>query len=100
MPVSILYPRYDHPAVEERYASWQTQMLLRASGAELVFDIADVKTEYVLVITDPLLLPPRNLPQRLASIIGDADAAVPVTNEPANDRQRAGTRPPYITLRE
>lgn len=100
VPVSVLYPRYDHPAVEERYASWQTQMLLRASGAELVFDIADVETEYVLVLTDPLLLPSRNLPQRLASLIGDADAALPVMNEPADDRQRAGERPPYITLRE
>jgi len=100
VPVSILYPRYDHPAVEERYASWQTQMLLRASGADLVFDVADVETEYVLVVTDPLLLPSRNLPQRLASIIGDADAAIPVMNEAVDNRQRAAERPPYITLRE
>jgi 2-polyprenyl-3-methyl-5-hydroxy-6-metoxy-1,4-benzoquinol methylase len=98
--VSVLYPRYDHPAVEERFASWQTQMLLRASGAELVFDVADVETDHVLIITDPLLLPSRNLPQRLASLIGDADAALPVTNEPADARQAADQRPPYITLRE
>ncbi len=98
--VSILYPRYDHPAVEERYASWQTQMLLRASGAELVHDLADAETEFVLVITDPLLLPSRNLPQRLAALIGDADASVPVTNEAADNRQSADQRPPYITLRE
>lgn len=100
MSVSILYPRYDHPAVEERYASWQTQMLLRASGVELLFDPDDVETEYVLVVTDPLLLPSRNLPQRLASLIGDAEAVVPVTNEPADTRQAAGERPPYVTLRE
>lgn len=102
MSVSILYPRYDHPAVEERYASWQTQMLLRASGAELFFHdaVEDVETEYVLVVTDPLLLPSPNLPQRLASLIGDADAALPVTNEAADERQRAGERPPYVTLRE
>src|SRR5438270_1808289 len=100
--VSILYPRYDHPAVEERFASWQTQMLLRASGAELLFhdEWRDVDTEYVLVVTDPLLLPSRNLPQRLEALVGDAEAAVPVTNEPADERQRAGERPPYITLRE
>ena len=100
--VSILYPRYDHPAVEERFASWQTQMLLRASGAELLFhdEWRDVDTEYVLVVTDPLLLSSRNLPQRLEALIGDAEAAVPVTNEPADERQRAGERPPYITLRE
>ena len=29
MPIAVLYPRYDHSAIEERYASWQTQMLLR-----------------------------------------------------------------------
>jgi 2-polyprenyl-3-methyl-5-hydroxy-6-metoxy-1,4-benzoquinol methylase len=100
--VSILYPRFDHPAVEERFASWQTQMLLRASGAEVLFhdDLEDVETDYVLVVTDPLLLPSRNLPQRLAALIGDADAVIPVTNEPADRRQRAGDRPPYITLRE
>ena len=102
MSVSVLYPRYDHPAVEERYASWQTQMLLRASGAEVLFhdEVDDVETEYVLVVTDPLLLPSRNLPQRLVSVIGAADAAVPVTNEPADERQRAGERAPYVTLRE
>ncbi|HEX7190091.1 MAG TPA: hypothetical protein VF381_00840, partial [Thermoanaerobaculia bacterium] len=100
MSVSILYPRYDHPAVEERYASWQTQMLLRASGGEVFFEVDDVDTEFVLVVTDPLLLPSRNLPERLASLIGDADAAVPVTNEPADQRQSADERPPYITLRE
>ncbi|HEX3583596.1 MAG TPA: class I SAM-dependent methyltransferase [Thermoanaerobaculia bacterium] len=102
MPVTVLYPRFDHPAVEERFASWQTQMLLRASGAELLFhdQLDDVETEYVLVVTDPLLLPSRNLPQRLASLIVDADATVPVTNEAADERQFAGERPPYITLRE
>lgn len=102
MPVSVLYPRYDHPAVEERFASWQTQMLLRASGAKVLFHdrLDDVDTEFVLVITDPLLLPSRNLPQRLASLISDADAVVPVTNEAADGRQSADQRPLYITLRE
>lgn len=100
MSVSILYPRYDHPAVEERFASWQTQMLLRRAGTEMVFDVEDIETEYVLVVTDPLLLPSANLPQRLAASIGGADAAIPVTNEPGDERQRAGERPPYVTLRE
>ena len=102
MSVSILYPRFDHPAVEERFASWQTQMLLRASGADVLFhdELADVDTEHVLVVTDPLLLPSRNLPPRLGGLIGDADAVVPVTNEPADPRQTAADRPPYITLRE
>jgi SAM-dependent methyltransferase len=107
--VSILYPRYDHPAVEERYASWQAQMLLRGSGSELSFydtnepardAIEEIETDHVLVITDPLLLSSKNLPQRLASSIGDAEVAIPVTNESADERQRAAARVPYMTLRE
>jgi hypothetical protein len=33
MAIAVLYPRFDHPAIEERYAAWQTQMRLR-SGAD------------------------------------------------------------------
>jgi SAM-dependent methyltransferase len=107
--VSILYPRFDHPAVEERYASWQTQMLLRASGAIVAFydanepareAIEGVETEHLLVVTDPLLIPSRNLPKRLTSLIGDADGAVPVSNESADERQRTAPPAPYMTLRE
>jgi SAM-dependent methyltransferase len=109
LPTTILYPRYDHPAVEERYASWQSQMLLRASGAELVFydenerarDVAaDVKTDSVVVITDPLLLASRNLPERLMSLLAEADVVVPVSNESEDDRQRVSGHSPYVTLRE
>jgi SAM-dependent methyltransferase len=107
--VTILYPRYDHPAVEERYASWQTQMLLRASGAELVYydekeparGVAeDVSTDAVLVMTDPLLLPSRRLAQRLDALLSGADIVVPVSNESADDRQRVVAPAPYVTLRE
>ena len=109
MSVSILYPRFDHPAVEERYASWQTQMLLRASGATVAFydaneparqAIEEIDTEHLLVVTDPLLIPSRNLAERLASLIGDADAALPVSNEADDDRQRTVPPAPYMTLRE
>ena len=35
--IAILFPRFDHPAIEERYASWQSQMLLkREEGVEFV----------------------------------------------------------------
>ena len=37
MSLAALFPRFDHPAIEERYASWQAQMLLRAGGARLHF---------------------------------------------------------------
>jgi 2-polyprenyl-3-methyl-5-hydroxy-6-metoxy-1,4-benzoquinol methylase len=109
LPLTILYPRYDHPAVEERYASWQTQMLLRASGAELVYYdenervrdiVADVDGDAVVVITDPLLLPSRQLPQRLAGHLAAAEIVVPVSNESDDGRQRVAAPAAYITLRE
>ena len=35
--IAILFPRFDHPAIEERYASWQSQTLLkREEGVEFV----------------------------------------------------------------
>jgi 2-polyprenyl-3-methyl-5-hydroxy-6-metoxy-1,4-benzoquinol methylase len=112
MTVAVLFPRYDHPAIEERYASWQAQMLLRRSGAKLhfydpeepaSFAVAPVETEHVLVVTDPLLVPPADLPQRLVAALRaspGAQAALPVTNESANDHQRTSPLAPYMTLRE
>ena len=35
--ITVLFPRFDHPAIEERYASWQSQMLLRGGALEVVF---------------------------------------------------------------
>ncbi|HEV7920244.1 MAG TPA: class I SAM-dependent methyltransferase [Thermoanaerobaculia bacterium] len=112
MTVAVLFPRYDHPAIEERYASWQAQMLLRQSGAKLhfydpeepaSFAAAAVESEYALVVTDPLLVPPANMPRRLVDALlssGGAQAALPVTNESANDQQRTTPLAPYMTLRE
>src|SRR5581483_9374170 len=108
---SILYPRFDHPAIEERYASWHTQLLLRAGGGDLVFydpeepaslAAAEVASDDVLVVTDPLVVPPRNLAQRLGEVLDatGAAAALPVTNEPENDKQRGTPVSPYLTLRE
>jgi SAM-dependent methyltransferase len=111
MAVAVLYPRFDHPAIEERYASWQTQMLLQAGGAPLYFydpeerasdAVAGVEEEHLLVVTDPILLPPPRLAERLLDLlsIDGAAAALPVSNEAQNDEQR---RPPaalYLTLRE
>jgi 2-polyprenyl-3-methyl-5-hydroxy-6-metoxy-1,4-benzoquinol methylase len=113
MPIAVLYPRYDHPAIEERYASWQTQMLLK--GGEDVARIAfygrdeeardvvgDVDEEHVLVITDPLLLSSKNLGARLRSGLraSGALAVVPVSNEAPHPRQRIPPPAPYLTLRE
>ena len=108
---SILYPRFDHPAIEERYASWQTQMLLRKSGGELFFydpeepaslAAADVESDDVLVVTDPLVVPPVNLASRLSDVLDatGAAAALPVANEAQHDKQRRAPDSPYLTLRE
>lgn len=113
MPIAVLYPRYDHPAIEERYASWQTQMLLKAGEevARIAFYereeeardvVGDIDEEHVLVITDPLLLSSKNLGARLRSALqaGDAFAVVPVSNEAAHPRQHVAPPAPYLTLRE
>ncbi|HEX8173289.1 MAG TPA: class I SAM-dependent methyltransferase [Thermoanaerobaculia bacterium] len=117
MAIAILYPRFDHPAIEERYASWQTQMLLRggAGRPRLIFydpderardvaaDAADeTGAEYLLVVTDPLLLPSPELPSRLLVALqsSNADAVVPVMNESANAAQRRAPGKLYLTLRE
>ena len=43
MSPAVLFPRFDHPAIEERYASWQSQTLLRAGGADefALYDIEE-----------------------------------------------------------
>ena len=110
MPVAILFPRYDHPAIEERYASWQSEMLLRRGADEIAhYDRDDtakhalrhIESNYVLVVTDPLLVPPPDLPSRLAAALQSSGsfAAVPVTNEARHPAQRT-TIAPYMTLRE
>ncbi|HEY0141973.1 MAG TPA: class I SAM-dependent methyltransferase [Thermoanaerobaculia bacterium] len=109
--IAILYPRYSHPAIEERYASWQTQMLLKRGdeqGPLLFYDtderatdvVAEVDTEYVLVVTDPHAIPPPRLGVRLREILGDAAAALPVSNQSAHPKQQRTPPVPYLTLRE
>src|SRR5947208_5770345 len=107
MTVAVLFPRYDHPAIEERYASWQSELLLRGERAHFYDDDEPVKkivegidTEFVLIITDPLLLPPPNLGERLAAKIGDAFAVLPVSNEAEHLQQRVAAPATYMTLRE
>jgi 2-polyprenyl-3-methyl-5-hydroxy-6-metoxy-1,4-benzoquinol methylase len=109
MAAAVLFPRYDHPAVEESYASWQSEMLLRRGVAEFYhYDqdetakhaVRELEAKHVLVITDPLLLPAPQLGERLAALIaGDVFAAIPSSSQSANETQRM-TLPPYLTLRE
>jgi 2-polyprenyl-3-methyl-5-hydroxy-6-metoxy-1,4-benzoquinol methylase len=109
MPPAILFPRYDHPAVEERYASWQAEMLLRRGAAEYYhydFDetarhaAREIEARHVLVVTDPLVVPSPQLAERLSAILDDASfAAVPSSSQSGNEKQRL-TLPSYMTLRE
>ncbi|HVE73211.1 MAG TPA: class I SAM-dependent methyltransferase [Thermoanaerobaculia bacterium] len=105
---AVLLPAYDHPALEERYAHWQCQMILRRDHAEIAWYEGDepaasaaeqIDAEHVLVVTDPLLLPSPRLGSRLLEALGDAFAAVPGTNYAADARQVVEI-PPYMTLRE
>lgn len=111
MPIAVLYPRYEHSAIEERYASWQTQMLLRREGARVIFyeldepaaDVSgDVEAQHTLVVTDPLLVPSSTLATRLRDALEASGAAaiVPVTNATQHPRQLRNPPSPYLTLRE
>ena len=112
MSIAVLYPRFDHPAVEERYASWQSQMLLRAGGdVTFVFytpgepaslAASGIDQEFALVVIDPLLLPPPKLAARLRDTLDayGVAAVVPISNEAENTHQRIVMTTPYLTLRE
>src|ERR1051326_2357620 len=107
MTIAVLFPYYDHPAIEERYASWQSELLLRADEVhrydphERARDAVDgIDAEHVLVITDPHLLPSPLLGPRLAAQLGGAFAVVPVSNEAEHPQQRIAAPAPYVTLRE
>ena len=111
MSIALLFPRYDHPAIEERYASWQSRMLLKRGVDSIAFyDIEEpisyavsaIDADHVLVITDPLLLASEHLGKRLlrALIESGADAAMPVANEAQNAKQQRPPVAPYLTLRE
>jgi len=113
MSPAVLFPRFDHPAIEERYASWQSQTLLRGGGAIefATYDTeepaslaaATIESDHVLVVTDPLLLPPAKLVMRLREILvrtSDVVAALPVSNEAENTAQQRTPPAPYLTLRE
>ena len=113
MSIAVLYPRFGHPAVEERYASWQTQMLLRGGEEHshmLFYDpdesardiVADVDEEHVLVITDPLVLPSKRIGVRLRDVLAHSTliAALPVANESDVPEQKRAPLVPYLTFRE
>ena len=89
MPPAVLVPAFDHPALEERYAHWQSQMLLRRDHGALHFydesetasgAAAEVEQDHVLVVTDPLLLPS---PPRASASACSASWATPSRRFPS-----------------
>ena len=109
MTVAVLFPSYDHQAIEERYASWQAELRLRGAGTRFYYypagaaarDVSgEVEEEYVLVVTDPLALAPPGLAGALHENLGTSEAAVPVANVAANRAQAAALPAMYMTLRE
>jgi 2-polyprenyl-3-methyl-5-hydroxy-6-metoxy-1,4-benzoquinol methylase len=112
MRLAILYPHYDHPAIEERYGSWQAQLFLRraAPGAEWVtYGPAEsvgavagaVTADHCLVVTDPLLLVGDSLVAALtAALSEDVVAAIPTTNSSTETAQLVKGLEPYLTIRQ
>jgi 2-polyprenyl-3-methyl-5-hydroxy-6-metoxy-1,4-benzoquinol methylase len=112
MRLAILYPHYDHPAIEERYGTWQSQLFLRraAAGAEWVtYGAAEsigavargVSADRCLVVTDPLLLAGDSLVAALSAALADDVAAVlPTTNYSAVTAQLVQDLEPYLTIRQ
>ena len=109
MAIAVLFPRFHHPAIEERYASWQAERRAAQGSAEVHFyahgtpsadAAAEVEAEHVLVLTDPLALVPRGLGPSLLRHLADVDAVVPVSNVAAHEAQAAVIPSLYMTLRE
>jgi len=113
MNLTLLVPRTSHSAIEERFGSWQSEILLKADHPEAVLHhyepswtgekiLEDVETDWVLALTDPTALATNQIGASLLSLLVDEsiDAAIPVTNESTNDHQRQAPLEPYLTLRQ
>ena len=107
--ITVLFPRFDHHAIEERHSARQCENLVRPQGRTFLdYDPAAASAEIArtiedglaLVVTDPLLLCSPRLAARLVAALGEADAAVAVTNESRHPRQHRPATGAYITVRE
>lgn len=114
MGYTLLFPRLHHRAMEERYASWQSELLVKRDLDQVstrYYDSHDRTREllraddshYVIVVTDPLIVPPPGLIPSLSAALDqhpESQAALPVTNDSSNPRQRRAPIEPYLTLRQ
>jgi SAM-dependent methyltransferase len=111
--VTVIYPIFDHEAIEERYATAQSKLLLRraAPGAHWLFYdedeeldgvVRDADTSRCLVVTDPLLVVSAELVTLLTSALDAADvhASVPMTNESGQPLHVMAPSEGYLTLRQ
>ena len=112
MSLALLFPRFLHPAIEERFASWQNELLIRSDASDAEVHHYDatralckathaLRTDFVLVVTDPLLVPSPDLAGQLINALDTqttAAAVVPVTNEATHAQQRVPSPQPYLTL--
>jgi 2-polyprenyl-3-methyl-5-hydroxy-6-metoxy-1,4-benzoquinol methylase len=112
MRLAILYPRFAHPAIEERYGSWQSQLFLRRTARDaewitynpdddVMTAAARTSADVCLVVTDPLLLVGPGIADTLASALTEGVAgAIPVTNEARRSDQLVAGIEPYLTIRQ
>jgi 2-polyprenyl-3-methyl-5-hydroxy-6-metoxy-1,4-benzoquinol methylase len=112
MALSLLFPRFHHAAIEEQYATLQSQLFLRRAHrwSEWVdYDpeqpvaeaLAPVSAPKCVVVTDPLVLVASTFAELLEPALADGViAAVPVTNETDQEEQRAPAIEPYLTIRQ
>lgn len=114
MTLTLLFPRSEHPAIEERYASWQNRLLLQkgAPGAgSFTYDPLDaaskvlsgIEASHVVVVTNPLFVSESQLPEilvRSLEAMNGAFASVPAANESPFDQQIRAPSRPYLTLRQ
>jgi SAM-dependent methyltransferase len=110
MPIAVLMPTLETAAIGERQAASRARAILGARCEELRLyhpderagdAVADIESDHVLVVTDPLLIADEEMPQRLLSRLerSRATAVLPSSNIAQHAAQRQ-TLAPYVTLRE
>lgn len=114
MPLTLLLPKFTHPAIEERYAAWQNRVLLQRAApgtAVIEYDpsrsagevLRGIETSQVLVVTHPLFVAGREIVTLLSTALDrhpEAFAALPVANQSAHPAQQRSPDVPYLTLRQ
>lgn len=110
MPIAVLMPALEAAAIGERRVGSRSRAILAADVDEFLIyragdrarDVAaEVESEHVLVVTDPLVIATAGLPQRLLEKLdhSTATAVLPVSNIAQHPAQRLSPAP-FVTSRE